>query len=199
MKNELVMILDVSGSMYRIAEDTIGGFNSLVEEQKKLDENATMTLVQFNQWVKTIYSDIPLHSVEQMTGDTFKPGGVTALYDAIGETINAVESGRCKNCGGGVKTIVAIITDGLENASKEFTQENIKSMIDDKKENDNWEFVFLAANQDAFASGASIGISKKDTFGFAATSDGMRSAMNTCGKSYSGYMAANLTPEDQNE
>ncbi len=193
MKSEIVVILDRSGSMQTIEDDAIGGFNAFMESQKKVEGECTVTLAQFDDVYEVVYDNIPLNEVPNLTSATFKPRGMTAMYDAIGRTINKISSRQdvpcpvCNKYGEKTKVIFAILTDGMENASREFDQAKINKMISHQRDTHEWEFIFLAANQDAFATGGQLGIKAGDTFNFAHTSKGTRSAysnMNIATTSY---------------
>jgi uncharacterized protein YegL len=172
-KTLLVCILDRSGSMNCIIDDAIGGFNRYLKDQKKEDEDATMTVALFDDRYELLYNNVDLHKVKKMTRDDWSPRGLTALYDAIGKTINDVESElkKVKKSQRPDKIMVAIVTDGGENASKEFNHDDIKKLIK-KKERDDWQFTFLAADQDAFSVGSSMGMSGGNTFSYTNTTTG---------------------------
>lgn len=177
---EIVVILDRSGSMSSIKKDAIGGFNEFLRQQKALPGKARMTLVQFDDQYEVTFKSVPLEEVRELTEQTFIPRGMTALSDAIGRTINIIGEGNsacCECCR--PKTIVAILTDGQENSSRKFTTHQINDMISHKREYYNWEFIFLAANQDAFAVGGSYGISPSYTWAYTADSIGTRQAFSS--------------------
>jgi len=176
--SEIVCVIDRSGSMEAIKTDAIGGFNSFVEEQKKVPGKASLTFTQFDTVYEVVYANKMLNDVPVLDEKTYIPRGMTALLDAIGRTINEVgvrlanmaEKDRPE------KVIFAILTDGEENASREFTKDKIFEMITRQKETYSWEFIFLVANQDAIQAGMGLGIDMKDAFNFAATGKGVRSA-----------------------
>lgn len=176
--SEIVCVIDRSGSMSSIKSDAIGGFNSFLAEQKKVKGEATLTLVQFDTEYEMIHENKPLKKVPKLHDGTYVPRGCTALLDAIGKTINEVSDrvGKLKKTQKPKKVIFAILTDGMENSSREFKRDQIHKMISDKKDADKWEFIFLAANQDAIQEGMSMGIAAKDSFNFQATPTGTRSA-----------------------
>jgi hypothetical protein len=181
---EIAFILDRSGSMHAIRDDAIGGFNAFVESQKAVPGEARFTFVSFDHEYETVMFRKNLREVEPLTPHTYVPRGTTALLDAIGRTVNAVgaqlaalpESERPS------KVIVAILTDGMENASKEFTPSQIKEMVKHQEGIYSWEFIYLAANQDAFAVGGSLGIRKENIANFAPTGVGTRKAFETADK-----------------
>lgn len=170
MKNDYThvsIVLDRSGSMARIANDTIGGFNYFIETQKTVPGECTVTLVQFDsQAIETIINAVPVREVKPLDNRTFQPRANTPLYDAIGQTINATgkflkdkdESQRPE------KVVFVIITDGLENASVQFNQRWVFDMIQHQREVYKWEFVFIGANQDALATGRSIGVPAANSY-----------------------------------
>ena len=169
---ELVLIVDKSGSMWHLVNDTIGSFNSVLDEQKKDTEhgNAYVTTVFFNGEHETIHDREDIQSVEHITNKDYVPGGCTALLDAVGDTITKLsEKDEIKDH----KVIVAIITDGYENSSKEYSKEQIKKLIKEK-EKEGWQFVFCGANIDAVAEGGHIGICKDCSINFVANGNGLR-------------------------
>ena len=194
-KTQIVCILDRSGSMATIIDDAIGGFNEFIKEQKKLEDEATMTTALFDDQYDLLYDNVPLSEVEEFTTNTWSPRGTTALFDAIGKTINSVrENHRNLKDEKPDKVLVCIVTDGMENSSKEYTSNQIQKLIK-KCENDyNWSFVYLAANQDAFSTGVSFGISGGNTFNFTADSTGMQNVSTTLTNAVSYYRSS--TSED---
>jgi hypothetical protein len=150
-----VFLLDRSGSMETCWDDTIGGFNAFVQDQKAL--GGTLTLIQFDHEYLVSYSAVPIAEVNPLTRETFKPRGSTALLDAIGRMIKEWKSDT--------KPTVVIFTDGLENASHTYTKTHIKDLIE-ARQKDGWTFVYLGANQDAFEEAASIGVAPQGTVNF---------------------------------
>lgn len=167
---DIAIVLDRSGSMVTIHDDTIGGFNQFLEDQQKAEGEATLTLVQFDHEYEVVYDNVPIKEVKPLSPETFVPRGSTALLDAIGRTINSVgarlaktpEQDRPK------KVICVVITDGHENASKEFTRDKVFEMITHQREKYSWEFVFMGANQDAINAGMSMGISAQNSLTYSA-------------------------------
>lgn len=176
MKVEIVFILDNSGSMMAVHYDAIGGFNSFLADQKSVPGEASMTLVLFNHRVTTLCDAVPLDGVCALTVSTYQPGGFTALLDAIGITFTKVGKRLEGLEHKPDKVIVAILTDGQENASREYTHEQIANMIKHQQEKYSWEVVFLAANQDAFSTGKSLNIKADNTANYVASKDGTRDA-----------------------
>lgn len=150
-----VLILDRSGSMEACLADTIGGFNAFLREQAV--EGGTLSLVLFDHEYTLVYDKKPIGEVEPLTDKTFVPRGATALLDAIGKTIKAIEPNR--------KPIVAILTDGQENSSHKFTKAHVRDLITERQDK-GWTFLYLGANQDAFAEAGAIGIAPVGTMNY---------------------------------
>lgn len=157
---EIVFILDRSGSMMDLTEDTIGGFNSFVEKQKNEPGEALLTTILFDDQYDILHNGMNLKEVQPLTRDHYWARGMTAMYDAIGKAINEVgqrlsETPEQYRPG---KVIFVITTDGMENASREFTQAKVKEMIQHQTEKYNWDFIFLGANIDSVQTAKNIGI-----------------------------------------
>lgn len=184
--SEIVCIIDRSGSMKLIKDDAIGGFNQFLEDQKKLPGEATLTFVQFNCKVVTIHENLPIKDVPGLNNNSYVPFGSTSLFDAIGTTVESVGK-RLANTPEELRpehVIFAILTDGAENSSEKFKERSvIKEMITHQQDKYSWEFIFLAANQDAFAEGMRLGIKPGDTYNFRSTSEGVRAAYANMSKS----------------
>ena len=166
---ELVFIIDRSGSMSGFEADTIGGFNSLIEKQKReVEGTAYVTTVLFDTERRMLHDRIPLSEVEPMTRREYFVGGCTALLDALGEAITHIEKiHRYTDADRLPKNTVFVInTDGMENASREYSRERVKKMVEEKTECCGWEFIFLGANMDAIAAARDIGIRRERAAGF---------------------------------
>jgi hypothetical protein len=162
---EIIAILDRSGSMELVKTDTEGAFNAYVDEQRAVPGEATLSLVQFDDRIETVYRNKRLDSVPALS---LRPRGMTALYDAIGRTV--VENGEKleqlpENQRPG-KVIVVILTDGLENSSKDWTADRLKPLIKEQIEKYGWTFLYLGANQDAVFEGDKIGISSQSSLSY---------------------------------
>ena len=152
-------VLDETGSMEVCRQATISGFNEYVQELQKKSSGIKMTLTLFNSDKTEVrYSDVVVKEVKPLTRETYSPAGMTPLYDAIGLTIKKIGD---KKAG----TLVVIMTDGEENASKEFTREKIFDLIK-QKEADGWTFVYLGANHDSWTAGQAIGLHKGNTMNY---------------------------------
>ncbi len=162
MKNnitELVFILDRSGSMCGLENDTIGGFNSVLKEQKNADGRAFVTTVLFDHEILTIHDRIDIEKVEPMTEKDYQTRGTTAFIDAIGSTIDHIDSIHkyIRKEDVPSKTMFVIITDGYENASHRYSSNKVKKSIEKHKKH-GWEFVFIGANIDAVETASHFGI-----------------------------------------
>lgn len=158
---ELVFIIDRSGSMHGLEADTIGGFNSVIEAQKKLPGSATVTTILFDHEIRLLHDRLPLQAIAPMTEQEYHVGGCTALLDAIGTGIEKIDNVVKYLSGddrpGHIQFVV--ITDGMENASKRFHGDDIRRMVNARREED-WDFVFLGANMDAIAAARGMGFSE---------------------------------------
>lgn len=155
---ELVFILDRSGSMGGLESDTIGGYNSMLSKQKKEKTGkVSVTTVLFDDQYELLYNQVPIEKVSPMTEEEYYVRGSTALLDAIGKTVMQVKANQDKKEIKD-KVLFVIITDGMENASREYRADQIKKLIEERKEKDNWEFLFLGANIDAIGAAKDIGI-----------------------------------------
>lgn len=169
-------VLDRSGSMASIRDETIGGYNAFIDTQKKMGGKTKVTLVQFDNEYLVTYADTPIENVPLLDRTTFVPRGMTALYDAVGRTINNLQAvPAAKN----EKTIIAILTDGQENGSHEFDHPAIKAQITRVQDELGWEVIFVGANMNAQEVGRSYGIPVSNVATFAATGKGALDAMNT--------------------
>ena len=177
---ELVLILDKSGSMSGLESDTIGGFNAMIEKQKALAVPVRVTTVLFNDEVDMLYERKDIHFVKPLTAKEYEVGGTTALLDAVGATILRMEQ-RGVSEREGTKVIFVIITDGMENASTEFTKEKVKKLISDKQEKEGWDFIYLGANIDAAEEAGAIGVSKANAVTYKNTSSGVRANYDAVG------------------
>ena len=165
---EMVFILDKSGSMSGLEADTIGGFNGMIEKQKKEEGEALVSTVLFSDESHVIHDRVDLQKIEPMTDRQYYVGGCTALIDAIGGAIHHIsnvhkyarEEDRPEH------TIFVITTDGMENASRHYTSDKVKSMVKRQKEEYGWEFLFLGANIDAVETAARFGINEDRAVNF---------------------------------
>jgi O6-methylguanine-DNA--protein-cysteine methyltransferase len=188
-RTHIICVLDRSGSMGSIIGDSIGGFNEFLKQQKALPGEATITVHLFDDKHDCIYDYVDIKNAQELTRAVWYPRGTTALYDAIGRAINK-DKARFVGMGKEApsKVLVCVVTDGLENASTEFRKEDIQKLIKGC-EVDDWNFIYLAANQNAFAVGTSFGISGGNTITYTANSvgvAGMSATLNCVATSYRG-------------
>lgn len=184
---EIIFILDQSGSMNCMKNDAIGGFNSFLADQQNQEGEANLTLVLFDSHYYLKHHGVDIKKAEPLTEATYIPSGSTAYFDALGKTIddvgyrlsNTPEHERPE------KVVLAVMTDGEENSSKEYTARMIKDKIQHQEEKYNWKFIFLAANQDAFDAASKIGINNYSNFNF--TPQGMDNMYSTLSKGISNY------------
>lgn len=169
---DLIVILDKSGSMYQMTEDTIGGFNSLLEEQRKKNIPVKVSLGMFNQVLDVKYNRVDLKEIKDLGKEDYIPQGTTALMDAVGNTLSALKIKEEVNVKGN-KVLIVIITDGMENASKEWNKEAVKQLIGELQEK-GYEFVFLGADIDASSVAQGIGIKKESSMKFKKTGEGVQ-------------------------
>ncbi len=159
-RTEIVFILDKSGSMAGLEEDTIGGFNALLKKQQKAEGEAFITTVLFDHRYEILHERIHVKEVSPLTENDYEAGGTTALLDAIGFSIQKMISVQKRACENERvdKVLFVITTDGMENASKEYTADRIKKIVQYQKQEYGWDFLFLGANIDAISAAAQYGI-----------------------------------------
>ncbi|MEI7885016.1 MAG: vWA domain-containing protein [Clostridia bacterium] len=171
---ELVFILDRSGSMAGLESDTIGGYNSMLVKQKLEAGLAVATTVLFDDNFELLHDRINIQGVAPITEKEYFVRGTTALLDAIGKTIQKIGNAQ-KHTSAELradKVMIVIITDGMENASKEYSHGKIKKLIAEQKEKYAWEFIFLGANIDAIATAAEFGIDADKAADYQADAEG---------------------------
>lgn len=201
---DITIVLDRSGSMESVKDDTIGGVNQFLKSQQAVPGEATFSLVQFDNVIEDVAWGVALAEAQPLTDETFVPRGSTALLDAIGQTIDRVgqrlaamdESERPD------KVIFVIVTDGQENASNRFSNRAIDGMIAHQRDHYAWQFLFLGANQDAIATAASMNISADSSLTYSGTPLGTRSAFGSLDGSIRRYRGGadtlpKFTPSDR--
>lgn len=202
--SDITVVLDRSGSMESVKQDTVGGFNNFLKEQQAVPGDCTFTLVQFDTVYEFVYSGVPIRNVPPLNGNTFVPRGGTALLDAVGRAINETGARLAampepQRPG---KVVFVILTDGQENSSQEFNRQKVFEMISRQRSEYKWEFVFLGANQDAIQAGASIGIANSNAITYANNAVGTRAAFASAGSNVAKYrvgakLQADFEPEDR--
>ena len=200
---EIICILDRSTSIRTsgLIEKTIEGFNSFIADQKKLPGKAKLTLCLFDggtgygntgapgETYEIRHNGIDVKDVPELNKETFVPKGMTAMWDAIGATIDSVSTRLSKISAEEKpdKVVILVMTDGQENSSKEYNQSSVQSLIKKHKENDQWAFIFIGANIDVMATGGSMGVTMGNTRGYSGTSAGVSMAFATMSSSVKSF------------
>lgn len=194
---EIVYILDRSGSMGGLEADTIGGFNSMMEKQKKTGEKAVVSTVLFDDECEVLHDRISIDRVEKMTDEDYYVRGCTALLDAVGGAIHHI---------GNVhkyerpedrpeKTIFVITTDGMENASSHYSYDKVQKMVKRQQKKYGWEFIFIGANIDAYAEAQRFGIRKDRAVNYVCDDIGTANVYAGVSKAVCSVMIANNIEE----
>ena len=177
---EIVFILDRSGSMSGLEADTIGGYNTLLEKQRREPGEARLSTVLFNHTTEVLHDRVDIRTVAPLTEHDYRVGGSTALLDAIGGAIDHI--GRIHKYARPedrpAHTLIVIVTDGMENASRRYSGPEIKRMVERQRRKYGWEFLFLGANVDAFADAEQLGIDRNHATNYHA--DGMGLKVSYC-------------------
>lgn len=184
---EIILVLDMSGSMGMIKNDVIGGINTFLQQQKECEGEALVTTVFFDDQYEVYTRGMNIKDVPLLTSDTYRPRGMTALYDAIGKTIDDVgkrlsitsENERPE------KVVLVVYTDGEENCSTEYTAELVKEKIEHQRDKYSWQTIFMGANQDAMLSAKTLGINHASNF--SSNSRSVIATYATLSKSISDY------------
>jgi hypothetical protein len=183
---DITLVLDRSGSMEEVKEATIQAFNQFLQSQRKADGSANMTLVQFDDQYEVLYEAKDIGQAWELNGGNYVPRASTALLDAMGRTI--LRTGQrlvAMNERDRPGTVLFVtLTDGLENASCEFDVTRINSMISEQRDKYSWQFLFLAANQDAIATASQMGIGAGQALTFDANDEGVRASMDIVDKKF---------------
>ena len=187
MRTDITVVLDRSGSMQSTRDDAMQGFNALVEDQKRIAGEASLSLVQFDDQYQVDYTEQPMAAVPALTRDTYQPRGSTALLDAIGRTIDATVQRLSARAPADRpdKVIIVVITDGQENASATFSPSQVSAKIGHHRDADKWEFIFVGSNQDAIMSAASLNIAAGRALSYLADGPRTNSAFSIVSSSVS--------------
>ena len=186
---DITVVLDRSVSMRPIRRGAIAGFNTFLEEQKRQPGSAALTLVQFAFDHEFVHRGRPLPEVPPLDERTYSLTYGTALLDAVGRSIEEADQRLAamppeRRPG---RVVFAVLTDGEENSSRSFTRPHVFEMIRDRREYEGWEFVFLAANQDAIRAGGALGIAPVSSMDFSHTPEGVRQAFSSLSRGTSRY------------
>ena len=184
---QIICILDRSGSMHPLANDVIGGYNSFLDKQKKESGKAEVTTVLFDDQYEKIVNAADIQTAENLTSAIYYARGNTALMDAVGRTITETlaQMEKEKICPAKRRVLIMIMTDGLENASKEYNKSSVKTLIDATTKDYGWNYLFIGANIDSAAEANSIGIDSSRASNISADSEGIQESferMNTAAK-----------------
>ena len=185
----IVLVLDRSGSMEAIKSDAIGGYNEFIKSQQAVPGKATFSLAQFNHNYDLVQDFVDLKNAKVLDNKNYQPGGTTALLDAVGRTalavgerLSALEQGARPG-----KVVFVILTDGMENASKDYTRDRIKEIIKEQQEIYKWQFVFLSSDIDSFHDAQKWGIPASNTLSMGATSESAKLAFASIGATLCSY------------
>lgn len=195
---ELVFILDRSGSMVGLESDTIGGFNAMLKEQQIGDGEAIITTVLFDDHIEILHDRLNIKGVAPITEKEYYVRGTTALLDAVGSSIKKIinvqrHTHDSEKAG---KVLFIITTDGYENASREYTYDKIRSMIEYQKSKYGWEFIFLGANIDAIAEAEKFGIGRDRAAQFHNDNQGVELNYRTVSRATMSFRGRKSIPDD---
>ncbi|MCD7805645.1 MAG: VWA domain-containing protein [Oscillospiraceae bacterium] len=198
---EIVFILDRSGSMSGLEEDTIGGFNSMIEKQKRTEGEALVSTVLFDNRSEVIHDRVKFTDIKPLTREDYYVRGCTALLDAIGDAIhhigNVHKYARAEDVP--EHTLFVITTDGMENASRRYDADKVRKMIERQKEKYGWEFLFLGANIDAVATAKSFGISENRAVNYHSDHEGTKLNYEVLSEAISSVRCCATIDEDWKE
>jgi uncharacterized protein YegL len=186
---ELVFIIDRSGSMGGLESDTIGGFNAMLKENQAAPGEALVTTVLFDDQYELLHDRIDIKAVAPLTDSDYTVRGTTALLDAVGKTINKIRAAHKHTAEDfrPEKVLFAIITDGMENASREYSAEWIKARIERQKQKYGWEFIFMGANMDAVLEAGKLGIDADRALNYNADAEGINLSYATMTRSSAAF------------
>lgn len=189
---DITIVLDRSGSMATVADDTKHGFDQFVKEQQECEGEANLTLVQFDTEYEFVHEGKNINDIPPLD---FHPRGMTALLDAMGKAIaqTGERLSKMSEEERPGKVVFVIFTDGQENSSKEFKKATVTGMIKNQTDNYKWQFVFLGANQDAIAEAGSFGINHMSAMSYAATGQGMGNTMSSTSKNINKFRTGEAT------
>ena len=188
MKKQLVFILDRSGSMSGLEKATISGFNETIRKHRAADTDCAVTTILFDDEIEVLHDHMDLAYVPELTEKEYFTRGCTALLDAVGSTLNGVRKGEDD------LVFVVITTDGLENASREYSYQTVKQMIEKRKKDGGWEFVFLGANIDAVGTASRFGIAPDRAQNYHADAEGTALNFRVMSETVATFRACSAMP-----
>lgn len=185
----ITVVLDRSGSMEPLLNDTLGSFNKFLKDQKAVPGDAVFTLALFDDQYKLVHDCVPISEVPELTKETYVIGGMTALLDAIGKTINATGAklAAMKEEDRPSKVIFVVLTDGEENSSKEFKHDKVMEMLEHQRTKYSWECLFLGAGKDAIKAGTSMGFASTSSYQYSASAAGTHRTFDAISSSLGSY------------
>ena len=199
----IICIIDKSGSMQSIVDEAINGFNMFLKEQQEAEYKSKLSLLLFDTSFDKIYKNVKIKNVQPLNRNTYKPDSFTALYDSIGKECDEYLDflAEIPSEERPTKTLFVILTDGFENASRQYHRDLIKRIVTEMREELNCEFIFLGANADACFQAESMGMSGNNAFSYSATNDGINVAYCAISKAVNTYATTdikdNLFQEEQ--
>ena len=198
---EVAFILDRSGSMAGLESDTIGGYNSMLQKQKEVEGMCLVTTALFNDGYELLHDRIDIRGVDPITEREYFAGGTTALFDAVGRTIHKIVNVHKRTAEDyrAERVIFVIITDGLENASREYSGEKVRSMIEHQKSRYGWEFIFLGANMDAAGEAERMGIGRDRAQSFHADAMGLELNYRAMSDAVANFRQKGIVDDDWGE
>ncbi|MDR3364922.1 MAG: VWA domain-containing protein [Clostridiales Family XIII bacterium] len=198
LKTELVFILDRSGSMAGLESDTIGGYNAMMDKQREAGGDITVTTVLFDDHCELLHDRIKMGDLRRMDGEEYFVRGSTALIDAIGKTIKKIENARAhmQAESRADKVIFVITTDGYENASRQYRAEDVRAMVEQKKDAEGWEFIFLGANIDAVETARSFGFEASRSHNYMHDGQGVGMAYDATADAISLMQCSDFVPPE---
>jgi uncharacterized protein YegL len=190
----ITLLLDESGSMEPTRLETISAVNAFIAEQKKVPGEATFTLVKFNNVAETIYDHVDLKTVRPLNEVVYRPNLLTALYDAWGGAIKSTGKflASLKEEDRPEKVVFVVLTDGAENMSKEYTKQAVLELVEHQKKDYNWAFLYLGANQDAIATGQSLGVGAANSLNYSQSKLGVVNVTTTVSSKVSEYRSSDV-------
>ena len=197
---QIICILDRSGSMRGLTDDTIGGYNSFLDKQKQNPGKADVTTILFDDQYEVISQAVDLNEAKYLTSEEYFARGTTALLDAVGRTVSNTlgTMEKEKICPANRRVLFLIMTDGLENSSREYNKSDVKSLIEATTKNYHWNYIFIGANIDSVSEATSLGISAKNAANFSHNRSGVQKSFSLMDSAASEVREKGSIDEDWN-